>query len=185
MRNTTTPATKPQNGDPIPRNEKFPAVHKNAANAASRVRASAMAPVRDEAIAPLSANPPTVATSAAGNPAKIYGLSFIYILVMAYNLGFFLGDASIGKAMATMYGFATGFGWIAMALFVVGLFERRSMKLMSWTSTSLPSRSPAPTPAGSVVSIVVIAVSLVSGAGSRDGSLSIAPLDSISILRYG
>ena len=67
---------------------------------------------------------------AAGNPAKIYGLSFIYTLVMAYNLGFFLGDPSIGSGMATMYGFATGFGWIAMALFVVGLFERRSMKLM-------------------------------------------------------
>jgi hypothetical protein len=32
--------------------------------------------------------------------------------------------------MATFYGFATGFGWIAMALFVVGLFERRSLKLM-------------------------------------------------------
>ena len=67
---------------------------------------------------------------AAGNPAKIYSFSFIYTLVMAYNLGFFLGDPSIGTGMATMYGFATGFGWIAMALFVVGLFERRSMKLM-------------------------------------------------------
>jgi hypothetical protein len=67
---------------------------------------------------------------AAGNPAKIYGLSFIFTLVMAYNLGFFLGDPSLGTRMTTFYGFATGFGWIAMALFVVGLFERRSMKLM-------------------------------------------------------
>jgi hypothetical protein len=67
---------------------------------------------------------------AAGNPAKIYGLAFVYTLVMAYNLGFFLADPSIGTRMATFYGFATGFGWIAMALLVVGVFERRSMKLM-------------------------------------------------------
>jgi hypothetical protein len=67
---------------------------------------------------------------AGGNPARIYGLSFVFTLVMAYNLGFFLGDPSISSGMATFYGFATGFGWIAMALFVVGLFERRSLKLM-------------------------------------------------------
>ena len=67
---------------------------------------------------------------AAGNQAKIFGLAFVWTLVMAYNLGFFLNDASIGTTMGALYGFATGFGWIAMALFVVGLFERRSMKLM-------------------------------------------------------
>ena len=67
---------------------------------------------------------------AKGNPAKIYGLSFFWILIMAYNLGFFLGDPSLSPGMATFYGFATGFGWIAMAIFVIGLFERRSVKLM-------------------------------------------------------
>jgi hypothetical protein len=72
----------------------------------------------------------TPEAAAAGNPAKIYGLSFLWILVMAYNLGFFIGDPSLSSAMSTLYGFATGFGWIAMALFVVGLFERRSAKLM-------------------------------------------------------
>ncbi len=68
--------------------------------------------------------------TAAANQAKIFGLAFVYTLVMAYNLAFFLGDPSIGLGMATFYGFATGFGWIAMGLFIVGLFERRSMKLM-------------------------------------------------------
>lgn len=67
---------------------------------------------------------------AGSNQAKIYGLAFLFTLVMAYNLGFFLGDPSISVGMATFYGFATGFGWIAMGLFIVGLFERRSTKLM-------------------------------------------------------
>lgn len=64
------------------------------------------------------------------NAGKVYGLAFLWTLVMAYNLGFFLGDASIGAGQGVLYGFATGFGWIAMAVFVIGLFERRSAKLM-------------------------------------------------------
>jgi hypothetical protein len=72
----------------------------------------------------------TPEAAAAGNQAKIFGLAFLYSLVMAYNLGFFLGDPSIGIGMGAAYGFATGFGWIAMGLFIVGLFERRSAKLM-------------------------------------------------------
>lgn len=67
---------------------------------------------------------------AGGNQARIFGLAFLFTLVMAYNLGFFLGDPSIGIGMGGAYGFATGFGWIAMGLFIVGLFERRSAKLM-------------------------------------------------------
>ena len=72
----------------------------------------------------------TPEAAAAGNQAKIFGLAFLFTLVMAYNLGFFLGDPTIGLAMGAAYGFATGFGWIAMALFIVGLFERRSTTLM-------------------------------------------------------
>ena len=65
------------------------------------------------------------------NAKKVFGLSFLWTLVMAYNLAFFLGDPSIGVGMAIAYGFATGFGWIAMGIFVVGLFERRSGLLMA------------------------------------------------------
>lgn len=72
----------------------------------------------------------TPEAAAGGNQAKIFGLAFLFTLVMAYNLGFFLGDPSIGIAMGAAYGLATGFGWIAMGLFIVGLFERRSAKLM-------------------------------------------------------
>jgi hypothetical protein len=68
--------------------------------------------------------------AAKGSPGRIYGLAFLWTLVMAYNLAFFLGDPSITLMTGTLYGFATGFGWIAMAVFVIGLFERRSMKLM-------------------------------------------------------
>lgn len=64
------------------------------------------------------------------NQAKIYGLAFVWTLVMAYNLAMFIGDPAIGAGKATLYGFLTGFGWIAMAVFVIGLFERRSALLM-------------------------------------------------------
>ena len=72
----------------------------------------------------------TPESAAKMNAAKVYGLAFVWTLVMAYNLGFFLGDPTMSVGMATFYGFATGFGWIAMGLFVVGLFERRSARLM-------------------------------------------------------
>jgi hypothetical protein len=72
----------------------------------------------------------TQETAAQVNAAKVYGLAFLWTLIMAYNLAFFIGDPSIDAGQATLYGFATGAGWIAMGLFVVGLFERRSAKLM-------------------------------------------------------
>lgn len=49
---------------------------------------------------------------------------------MAYNLAMFLNDPSVTMGQAVMHSFFTGFGWIAMAIFVIGLFERKSMKLM-------------------------------------------------------
>jgi hypothetical protein len=69
-------------------------------------------------------------TAASGNKGKIFGLAFVWTLVMAYNLAFFLGQPTIDVKQGVMYGFATGFGWIAMAIFIVGLFERRSATLM-------------------------------------------------------
>lgn len=65
-----------------------------------------------------------------GNMAKIFGLSLLFSVIMAYNLAAFLSDPSIDVAMGTTYGFLTGFGWIAMAIFINGLFERRSWKYM-------------------------------------------------------
>jgi len=72
----------------------------------------------------------TAESLAGANQGKIYGLAFLWTLVMAYNLAMFVGSPTITPGMATMYGALTGGGWIAMGLFIVGLFERRSAKLM-------------------------------------------------------
>jgi hypothetical protein len=72
----------------------------------------------------------TVEGLAKANQAKVFGLAFVWTLVMAYNLAFFIGDPAITTGKATLYGALTGLGWIAMATFVIGLFERRSALLM-------------------------------------------------------
>jgi len=69
--------------------------------------------------------------AASKNPGKVYGFAFLWTLVMSYNLGFFLNEPEIGTQLAVLYGFATGFGWIAAGVFVIGLFERRSTKLLA------------------------------------------------------
>jgi len=65
-----------------------------------------------------------------GNMAKIFGLSFVWSLVMAANLAMFLNDTKTDAVWGTTAGFLAGFGWVAMAIFVIGLFERRSLKYM-------------------------------------------------------
>lgn len=65
-----------------------------------------------------------------GSMAKIFGLSFVWSLVMAANLAMFLNDVKTDTAWGTTAGFLAGFGWVAMAIFIIGLFERRSVKYM-------------------------------------------------------
>jgi hypothetical protein len=62
------------------------------------------------------------------NMAKIFGLAFLFMLIMSYCLAMFLNDPSIDLAMGAFYGFLTGFGWIFFALAVNSLYERRSWK---------------------------------------------------------
>lgn len=68
----------------------------------------------------------------AGEPpragAKIFGLSFVLGLVMALNLAMFLNDAKTNLTWGATAGFLAGFGWAAMGLGIVALFERRSWK---------------------------------------------------------
>jgi hypothetical protein len=59
---------------------------------------------------------------------KVFALSFLCSLVMAFNLAAFLG-AKASVAFGTFAGFATGLGWVAMSLAIVYLFEQRSLKL--------------------------------------------------------
>jgi len=63
-----------------------------------------------------------------GNMALIFGLAFLAILIAALNLAAFIGPKAT-PGFGTFAGFATGLGWVAMALGVLYLFERRSLKL--------------------------------------------------------
>jgi len=65
-----------------------------------------------------------------GNPAKIFGFAFLWSFVMAFNLAMFLNDAKTDAVWGMMAGFLAGFGWIAMAVFIIGLFEQRSTRYM-------------------------------------------------------
>ncbi len=65
-----------------------------------------------------------------GNMGMIFGFSFILSLVMAANLAMFLNDPKTDTMWGATAGFLAGFGWVAMAVFIIGLFERRSLKYM-------------------------------------------------------
>lgn len=63
-----------------------------------------------------------------GDMARIFGLSFVASLVIAINLAMFLGpDASLGWGLAA--GALAGVGWVAMAIGIIYLFSRHSLKL--------------------------------------------------------
>ncbi len=65
-----------------------------------------------------------------GSPAAIFGLAFVFCLIMSANLAGFLSgpDTTIGFAVAA--GVAAGLGWAALGLCVVALFERRPWSYM-------------------------------------------------------
>jgi hypothetical protein len=56
---------------------------------------------------------------------KIFILSFLLSLVMAFNLAMFLNDEKTTLAWGATAGFLAGFGWVAMGIGIVALFERR------------------------------------------------------------
>lgn len=64
-------------------------------------------------------------TPAAGS--KVFGLALVLSLVMAVNLAMFLNDPKTTLAFGAMAGFLAGFGWAAMGIGIVSLFERRSL----------------------------------------------------------
>ena len=61
----------------------------------------------------------------AGNTAKIFGISFVLSLVMAFNLGKFLDDPTTTAAWGATSGFLAGFGWCFMGIGIICLFERK------------------------------------------------------------
>lgn len=71
--------------------------------------------------------------AAQANMPVVFGLSFVFQLIMAFCLAmFFYGDPNAADAITAgtgaFYGFLTGFGWVATALGVNALFEQRSWK---------------------------------------------------------
>jgi hypothetical protein len=60
-----------------------------------------------------------------GSMPVIFGVAFLFSLLMAANLAAFIGpDATLQFALAASI--AAGLGWAALGLGVVALFERRS-----------------------------------------------------------
>lgn len=60
------------------------------------------------------------------NIALVFGLLFILAFVMALNLALFIGDGDV--AFGAIAGFLAGFGWVALGLAIISLFENRSLK---------------------------------------------------------
>lgn len=59
------------------------------------------------------------------NQARIFGVAFIFTFIMAFNLAMFLNDDKTTMAWGATAGFLAGFGWAALGLGIVALFERR------------------------------------------------------------
>lgn len=58
-----------------------------------------------------------------GHPPLIFSLAFLFSLLMAANLAFFVAGVELGAAVG--YAVAAGLGWAALGLGVIALFERR------------------------------------------------------------
>ena len=57
----------------------------------------------------------------------VFGLSFLFSLIMAFNLAMFIGTkAAISYGLIA--GFLTGFGWVFFSIAIISLFEKRSFK---------------------------------------------------------
>jgi hypothetical protein len=64
------------------------------------------------------------------NMVKIFGLTFLFSFVMAFNLAMFLNDSKTTASWGAIAGFLAGFGWVAMSQFVIGQFERKTTKYL-------------------------------------------------------
>ncbi len=65
---------------------------------------------------------------AGSNMLKYFGLSFILMLIMAFNLAAFIGNGQ-GWQFGATAGALAGIGWVALAIGVHYLFERKSFRI--------------------------------------------------------
>ena len=61
---------------------------------------------------------------------KVFGLAFVFSVVMSANLAMFLADAKTTTSWGATAGFLAGFGWVALGIAIIALFERKSWKYM-------------------------------------------------------
>jgi uncharacterized protein DUF1761 len=62
------------------------------------------------------------------SPGKTFSISFVLSAIMALNLAFFLNDPKTTIVWGATAGFLAGFGWVAMGIWIVSLFEGRPFK---------------------------------------------------------
>jgi hypothetical protein len=62
------------------------------------------------------------------NMLKIFGLSFLLMLIASFNLAMFVGK-NAGAGFGTMAGLMAGLGWVFTFMGVTYLFERKSLAL--------------------------------------------------------
>ncbi len=72
----------------------------------------------------MNANNLTEADLAGGETGKIFGLAFVFALVMSLNLAMFLNAPGTTVAWGATAGALTGV-WVALGIGTVALFERR------------------------------------------------------------
>ncbi|MBK6858940.1 MAG: DUF1761 domain-containing protein [Saprospiraceae bacterium] len=60
------------------------------------------------------------------NMPVVFGLSFFLAFLMSLNLAMFIGKEDL--AYGTIAGFLTGFGWVALGIAIIALFENRPLK---------------------------------------------------------
>lgn len=58
--------------------------------------------------------------------ARMFGWSFVFSLVMAVNLAMFLAGPGTNVTWGMAAGALAGFGWVTMAIAIIGVFENRS-----------------------------------------------------------
>ncbi len=61
------------------------------------------------------------------NMVKTFGVSFLLMLIMAFNLAAFIGNG-MGWQFGMTAGALTGIGWVALAMGINYLYERRSFR---------------------------------------------------------
>ena len=64
------------------------------------------------------------------NQLRVFGFAFLWSAVMSVNLGFFLADKNTDISWGAIAGLLAGLGCVAMAIFIIGLFERKSTVYM-------------------------------------------------------